>query len=374
MNRMTTGNDAPRLYPAGDLDQAIPPGDTLRELLDERNMTQRDLATRLDMSPKHVNQLIQGLVPLSSDMAHRLELVTGTPARLWNRLEAEYRTALIRLRPGLHTSEYMEWLQNQPVRELIKRGVLPDGKVDDHSRIEQLLAFFAVANLEAWKELYGAPAVAFRKSTTLSSKAHALPAWLRMGELQAEEVVCDAYDARGLRRSLTELRALTLRDPAVFKDQIQEICARCGVAVVFVDEIQGCRASGATLHRGAKKIIILSSRYKTDDHFWFTLFHEIGHVLNHQEEKVRIDVEGAQEKDAKELEADAFASELLIPRDYVDELRTLKSKVDVVRFADKIGIAPGIVVARLQRDPQFPSWDWKDGNGLKRKIEFSKGT
>ncbi|MBB6475471.1 ImmA/IrrE family metallo-endopeptidase [Sphaerisporangium rubeum] len=371
---MTTGNDAPRLYPAGDLDQAIPPGDTLRELLDERNMTQRDLATRLDMSPKHVNQLIQGLVPLSSDMAHRLELVTGTPARLWNRLEAEYRTALIRLRPGLHTSEYMEWLQNQPVRELIKRGVLPDGKVDDHSRIEQLLAFFAVANLEAWKELYGAPAVAFRKSTTLSSKAHALPAWLRMGELQAEEVVCDAYDARGLRRSLTELRALTLRDPAVFKDQIQEICARCGVAVVFVDEIQGCRASGATLHRGAKKIIILSSRYKTDDHFWFTLFHEIGHVLNHQEEKVRIDVEGAQEKDAKELEADAFASELLIPRDYVDELRTLKSKVDVVRFADKIGIAPGIVVARLQRDPQFPSWDWKDGNGLKRKIEFSKGT
>jgi HTH-type transcriptional regulator/antitoxin HigA len=369
---VTTGNDAPQLYPSGGLDHAIPPGETLRELLEERGMSQRDLAARLGMSPKHVNQLIQGLVPLSADMAHRLELVTGTPARMWNRLEAEYRTTLTRLRPQLDTPAYTEWLENQPVKELVRREVLPAGDVDTRSRIEQLLAFFAVANLDAWEDLYGAPAVAFRRSATLSSKAGTLSAWLRLGELEAEGVACGAYDARGLRRSLPELRALTVQDPTIFKERIREICADHGVAVAFVDEIRGCRVSGATLHRGGKKIIILSSRYKTDDHFWFTLFHEIGQVLNHQEEQVRIDVDGAQEKDEKELEADVFASEILIPTAHVRELAALKSKSDVVRFATKIGIAPGIVVARLQRDPQYRSWPWTNGNGLKRKIEFAE--
>jgi HTH-type transcriptional regulator/antitoxin HigA len=94
-----------KLYAAGEPDYAVAPGETVREFLDELGMTQRELATRLDLSPKHVNQLVQGLVPLSSEVASRLELVTGMPARLWLRLEADYQATRQRLRQRIDMAE-----------------------------------------------------------------------------------------------------------------------------------------------------------------------------------------------------------------------------------------------------------------------------
>ncbi|MFI6811630.1 HigA family addiction module antitoxin [Nonomuraea sp. NPDC050328] len=80
-------------------DHAVPPGETIREHLDELGMTPRELATRLDLSPEHLNRLVQGLAPLSAEMAQRLELVTGMPARLWNRLEADYQRLRLQEEP-----------------------------------------------------------------------------------------------------------------------------------------------------------------------------------------------------------------------------------------------------------------------------------
>ncbi len=131
-----------KLYPLAQTDYAIPPGETLRELLDEQGLTQRELARRTDLTPKHVNRLIQGLVPLSADVAQRLELVTGTPARIWNRLEADYRSDLQRLRSQRDLRETAQWLKTVPVRALADRGVLPSQPSDKASRVEQMLAFF----------------------------------------------------------------------------------------------------------------------------------------------------------------------------------------------------------------------------------------
>jgi HTH-type transcriptional regulator/antitoxin HigA len=94
---MTTTGEK-KLYPLGDTDYAVAPGETLRELLEERDLSQRDLARRTGLSPKHVNRLLRGLVPLRVDVAVRLERVTGTPARFWNGLEATYRSDLERIR------------------------------------------------------------------------------------------------------------------------------------------------------------------------------------------------------------------------------------------------------------------------------------
>ena len=335
-------------------------------------MTQRELAARTDLSAKHVNQLIQGLVPLTADVAQRLQTVTGTPARLWNRMEADYRTSLQRLRLLRDRAQHEEWLKTQPVRELVNRGYLPDEKTDKPTRIEQLLSFFSVANLDAWREIYAEPVAAFRKSTTIESKAGALSAWLRLGELKAHEVTCRPFDPQSLRESLQKLRALTVEPPEVFEPEMQKICAHHGVAVVFVAELKGCAASGATLRRGNKKIIILSLRHKTDDHLWFTFFHEIGHLLLHSEEKVRVDIPNAQDADdPQEKEANDFAADLLIPPVAASQLPRLKSKDAVRKFAGEIGIAPGIVVGRLQREGHR-SWPWKNGNGLKRSFQLQE--
>ncbi|WP_433497300.1 helix-turn-helix domain-containing protein [Sphaerimonospora sp. CA-214678] len=358
------------LYAAGDLDYAVPPGETLRELLEEKGMTQRELAERAGLSPKHVNQLIHGLVRLTPEVAESLERVVGTPAKLWNRLEADYQSTRIRLRAARDLEQHIEWLKELPVSELVKRKILPEEPKDKVARVEQLLAFFAVASVDVWQELYAQPAAcAFRKSKVQDSKLGPLATWLRIGEIEAQRVPCRAFDATALRKTIPELRALTLLPVAEFRPRLQEICSSSGVAVVFVEEVRGARVSGVTRKIGTKRVIQLSHRYRTDDQLWFSFFHELHHVLNGDDE-IRIEIAGKTETgDPKELEADRFAADTLIPPYHAHRLAELASKDAIRSFAHEIGIAPGIVVGRLQRD--FPRrWPYRNGNDLKRKLEL----
>jgi HTH-type transcriptional regulator / antitoxin HigA len=367
---MTTTGER-KLYPLGDTDYAVPPGETLRELLEEQGLSQRDLARRAGLSPKHVNKLLQGLVPLSADVAVRLERVTGTPARLWNGLEASYRSDLERTRSKRDLVADVMWVREFPVSELVKREVLPAEPSDKVSRLEQLLAFFGVASVDTWDDVYAELVCAFRTSKTYEAKPKALAAWLRLGEIAAQVIYCEPYDRKRVEAALPALRELTLQDAAVFRDQMRDICAECGVAVVFVPELPGSRASGvARWLTPSKALIQLSFRYKTDDHLWFTFFHEIAHVLRHGKTDVWIEATSSTDN-PREVEADNFSRDTLIPRAAARELAALETVDDVQRFAAKIGIAPGIVVGRLQHDGLWPS---SQGNQLKRQLSFPLST
>jgi HTH-type transcriptional regulator/antitoxin HigA len=361
---MTTGQ---KLYPPGDTDYAVPPGETLRELLEEQGLSQRDLARRADLSPKHVNKLLQGLVPLSADVAVRLERVTGTPARIWNRLEADYRSDLERIRAQRELSVDVMWLRDFPVAELVKRDILPAEPADKASRLEQLLAFFGVATVGAWQEVYGNLACAFRTTKAYEAEPGALAAWLRLGEIAARDIYCEPYDHKRLQEALPSLRALTRESAEVFIKSMRAICAACGVAVVFVPELRGSRASGvARWLTPAKALIQLSFRYRTDDHLWFTFFHEIAHILRHGKTDMWIEATSSPDN-PREAEADRFSRDILIPRGDASELPILKTLDDVQRYADRIGITPGIVVGRLQHDKL---WRYSQGNDLKRQLSF----
>lgn len=354
------------LYPLGDTDYAVPPGETLRELLDERGLTQRDLARRADLSPKHVNRLLQGLVPLSADVAQRLEHVTGTPARIWNQLEANYRSDLERLRAKRDLAEHRGWLTSLPVKALVQQGVLPEKPADNASRVEQMLSFFGVASVGAWDEVYGDIACTFRQSKAYEAERGAVAAWLRLGELAAQEIHTAPFDRTGLRSALPELRALTSERPEVSSSKMRDICAAHGIAVVFVEEIPGTRCSGATRWLAPDKALIqLSLRYRTDDQLWFTVFHEIGHVLLHGKKGVWIEDGPSSPAGPSEAEADNFARDVLIPPDRARDIPPLKSEAAVCAFAATIGIAPGIVVGRLQHDQH---WPYSRGNNLKRPL------
>ena len=358
-----------KLYPLGDTDYAMPPGETLRELLEEQGLSQRDLARRAGLSPKHVNKLLQGLVPLSADVAVRLERVTGTPARLWNSLEAGYRSDLERIRAQRELSADVAWLQDFPVAELVKRDILPAEPADKMSRVEQMLAFFGVASVGSWEDVYADLACAFRTTKVYEAKPKALATWLRLGEIAAQDIYCEPYDRKRLEAARPSLRELTLQDADVFRERIPDICAASGVAVVFVPELPGSRASGvARWLTPAKALIQLSFRYRTDDHLWFTFFHEIAHVLRHGKTDVWIEATSAPDN-PREAEADSFSRDTLIPRADAKELPSLKTLDDVQRFADRIGVAPGIVVGRLQHDSL---WPYSQGNQLKRQLSFPR--
>lgn len=355
------------LHLPADPDYAVPPGETIREFLDDLGMSQRQLASRLGLTPKHVNQLVQGLVPLSPDVAARLELVTGMPARLWNRLEADYQTSRTRLRGRDDLDELIAWVQDEvPVTELVKRGALPSTPKDPASRVEQALGFFGVAHLASYRELYAKPTVSFRQTTAFKAKPGAVAAWLRLGELQARDVRCEPYDKDRIEEDLRTLRRLTLQPPEVFFKLTVDICARNGIALVVVPEISGTRAAGATKWLSPDKaMIMLSGRYKTDDQLWFTFFHELCHVMKHSKRSVWIEGDDGRE-DPCEAEADRFARDLLIPPDAAKRLPRLKKLDDIERFAGEIGIAPGIVVGRMQREKLL---SYRNGNKLKKSID-----
>ena len=210
-------------------------------------------------------------------------------------------------------------------------------------------------------------ACAFRTTKAYEAEPGALAAWLRLGEIAARDIYCEPYDHKRLQEALPSLRALTRESIEVFIERLRAICAACGVAVVFVPELRGSRASGVTRWlTPAKALIQLSFRYRTDDHLWFTFFHEIAHVLRHGKTDVWIEATSSPDN-PREAEADSFARDTLIPRADAKELTTLKTLDDVRRYADKIGIAPGIVVGRLQHDHH---WPYSQGNQLKRQLHF----
>jgi HTH-type transcriptional regulator / antitoxin HigA len=362
-----TAEGEKKLYPLGDTDYAVPPGETLQELLEERGMSQRDLARRAGLSPKHVNKLLHGLVPLSPDVAVRLERVTGAPARFWNQREANYRSDLERIQSKRDLSADVMWVRDFPVGELVKRDILPAEPSDKISRLEQLLAFFGVASVDTWDDVYAELACAFRTTKAYETKPKALAAWLRLGEIAALDIHCAPYDRKGLLEALPSLRALTRESADVFTARLRAVCAAHGIAVVFIPELRGSRASGvARWLTPAKALIQLSFRYRTDDHLWFTFFHEMGHVLRHGKTDVWIEATSSPD-DPREAEADGFSRDTLIPRAEASGLASLKTLDDVQRFADRIGIAPGIVVGRLQHDDL---WPYSRGNQLKRQLSF----
>jgi HTH-type transcriptional regulator/antitoxin HigA len=187
--------------------------------------------------------------------------------------------------------------------------------------------------------------------------------WLRIAQLDAQSAKAEPYAASTFRKVLREIRSLTRDgDP----NRIVEMCASAGVVVVFVPEVKGCRISGAAWWASpSRAVIALSDRYKKDDHFWFSFFHEAAHILLHSKKETFVD--DGTDNDLVEGEANTFAADHLIPPEHQPRMFRLTTDREVREFAEEIGIAPGIVVGRLQHDEK---WDWKQGNSLKRGLQI----
>ena len=191
--------------------------------------------------------------------------------------------------------------------------------------------------------------------------------WLRIGEIRATSMECAPFDREGLNEAILDMRALTRdRQPSSWWLTLTELCSEVGVAVVAEPEIKGARINGAARWLTPTKALVqLSLRHRWSDIFWFTFFHEVGHLLMHSKKEMFINDVGAHS--GVEQEADAFASQILIPRSAEPELSTLNTAQDVDAFADRIGIAPGIVVGRLQHEGR---WPYNRGNELKQRFVF----
>lgn len=349
-----------------DPDYAVPPGQTLQETIDALGIDQRELASRTGLSAKHINQMIKGVAPITHETAISLERVTGVPARMWNNLESNYREQMARLSERERLQQDLEWMRTIPTNELAARKVI-EPRANKVELLEAVLAFFGVASVEAWKDGWSMPQFSFRKSLSFDGQVGAMATWLRLGELDAMKVECKPFEKATFRAALDEVRRLTVKGPDVFVPKMTSLCAESGVALALVPEIKGAPVSGAAKWlTAAKAMICLNLRGKYNDRFWFTFFHEAGHVLNDSKKETYIDVE--YRDDPREHAANEFAAGILIPHEFVPELPRLTEYRLAESFAQRIGIAPGIVVGRLQCEGIIK---YHQFNGLKQKLKWS---
>lgn len=324
------------------------PGDALRSLMVRRDRSADEVAGVLDGGMTTLRGLLDGTDPVTDRHAAVLaEHVGGTPA-FWAKRQVNYEAALARAVDRAAATEGEDWLL------LPVPGAKPRGRLTLEKRraeIQRRLAFFNVGTLAAWEARYGriCSNTLFRKSEAFAANNGAVLMWLRSGELSADLVSTRSWNVGNLLDRLEAIRKISnIRQPERFLPKLKALCAEAGVAVVAQKAPHGCPASGASrMVAPDKAMILLSFRGLTDDKFWFTVFHELGHLILHGA-KTFVDAD-MEEVDESEREANEFASRLIVPEPRVEEFDQLDvSRDSVLRFSVSVGVAPGLTVGQMQ--------------------------
>ncbi|WP_367389056.1 HigA family addiction module antitoxin [Lewinella sp. LCG006] len=331
------------------------PGEDLREKLEELQMSPKEFAVRCGKPTQTISEVMNGKSAITPDMAIQFESVLQIPASYWLQRQYHYDEAVARNNRQAIIIEAVPWARAFPYAEMAKKGWLPVTRKAEE-KAEALLEYFGIARAGAWENFYIKKELkaSFRISLAHSKTPHALSAWLRQGDIQARDIDAPEYSAKKLKVILPELKAIMAAHPPDFFAQAQALCLTVGVKVVFTPCLPKAPINGVArwIDNNTTPLIQLSSRYKRNDIFWFSFFHELGHILLHGKKDVfleNVDYEGVDKE--KETEADDFAvkwtlsekeeAEVLAAVEYLDEDA-------VLAFAEKFGTHPAIIIGRLQ--------------------------
>lgn len=331
-------------------DWAVRPGRLLQRELDAREISQAQLAARTGLSTKHINLVIKGNAALSPDVAVTLEQILGTSAETWLRMEAGYQAHEARIHRRESLAGYAEWAASFPRDILVNRGVIAAGD-SVQNVVSKLLDFFAVATPMAFKKTWIEPQASYKRSQLHVIDPNLTALWLRLAETQASLLLEEAapeYDAARLRDAAARIPALTVEDIGDAFRHAQGALLKAGVALVFVPEIKSTRICGVSKWIKGHPMIAVTSRYRTFDSFWFTLLHEIGHVLLHPKRGTYIDYTGKanDNEDAHETAANEFAEDSLVPREYRSKIIAATTPAAVIRIAKSLGVSPGVIAGQ----------------------------
>jgi HTH-type transcriptional regulator/antitoxin HigA len=353
------------------------PGETITEYLEFIGWSQRDLARRTSLTPKTISEVCNGKAPVSPVTALALEKALQRPASFWLNLQRQYDEAEARREETTKAHEWAPWARKFPIKEMRRCGLLTHES--QGSDAQDLLFFFGVSSPDGWDSVQKVAGSALRQSQLHAKNSESIAVWIRAVELDARRLLTAEYHEALLRSSLDELRRIS-REPAdAIMEPIQQICAKAGVAVVWIPELKKTAISGCARWLNDRRPVVgLSLRYKTDDQMWFSLFHELGHLLLHRKRDAFIVDTGevySNERDVDpemqqvEEEANRFAADTLIPPSELStflQRRTLTNEA-IHDFAETIGVGPGLVVGRLQHDGVLERFQ---GNKLKQTLNF----
>ena len=332
-------------------DLPIPPGEYLAEVIAGRGIAQAELARRLGRPIQAVNEIIKGEKAITPATALQLERALDVPAHIWTGLESRCQLIKARLEEKKQIQKESGYLKQTPYRQLAGLDCVERARDNEH-KIRELHRFYGVSSLANLPGIKAYEA-SFRCGRAREASCYALAAWIRCAELRAAEVQAETFDKVKLRKSLNDIRALSTKDPAEFVPELKELLARHGVVLVLLPHFPKTYAHGATFWiKPDKAVLLMSLRGGWADIFWFSLFHETGHILLHGKRMFIDERKVSPELARQEKEADDFAADLLVGAGRFGEFvhRADFSEAAIEAFARKIGVSAGIVVGRLQHE------------------------
>ncbi len=350
-------------------DWVSPPGNTICDILEERGIDKTSFCSSIGLGSVEFEKLLSGQAEITSTLARRLSNSIGASAEFWIARERQYRER-VQLATESQIIDDTAWIREIPYQDMVKFDWIPRG-ASLKEKVENCLKFFDVQSVWAWREQYKGilQTAAFRTSMTFEAMPGAVATWLRKGEIEAASIDCKAWNKESFSAAMSEIRPLTRKkNPEQFIPLLRDICKEHGVAFVVARAPMGCRASGATRFLSpSKALLLLSFRYLSDDHFWFTFFHEAGHLILHSQKALFLEGEG-MDATQEEDEANNFSASILIPKDmeaYLAQDRL--TAMEVIRIARMIGVSPGIVVGQLQHRGALRR---NQLNSLKRRFSW----
>jgi len=350
-------------------DDLVMPGETLLEFIEERGMTQSELAIRLSLSEKHISEIINGKSPISIETANKLEHVFGLSASFWNNLEKNYRerVAEIEALEAISQNE-VELVNLIPFKELIKMKLVKcDNPQDKKSLVLRLRDFFRVANLSAIPTLYN-EALALRQ-TKVSYDVYAVATWIRMCDLLCNREINNQFNRNELKEKLQIIKSLlNLKDINKAIHILTCILESCGIIFKVVPSFPKAPVQGMVRYVNGKLILCMTIRNKYADIFWFSLFHEIGHLIYDDIKKLFIDFNALDNE--QERHANNFAANALISVSQFNQIKdAILTEAFIRQKANELGLFPGIIVGRLQHEGLLLPTQY---NQLRLKYEWAE--
>lgn len=347
------------------------PGTTLAEALAEKDMGAKEFAVRTGKPEKTISDVLNGRSNITPEMSILFEQVLKIPAHFWFNRQRNYDEYLARIAYQKTIEEGIEWSKDFPYAKMASLGWV-EKTLKKEAKVINLYEYFGVSSTKGYYDFYHNQKllVNFRISLKQNENASAIAAWLRRGEIQSKDLLVPEYNKKLLTKKLVHLKSLMASQPDDFFDQIQKLCAEAGVKVVHTPCLPKAPIHGSTRWLGDTPLIQLSGRYKRNDIFWFTFFHEIGHILLHGKKYISIEnIAYDGENQVYEDEANKFSADLVLSK--VEEKEIINNnrltEKDVVNYAKKFKTHPAIIIGRLQH---LGLVRYGLGNHLCKPVEF----
>ncbi len=353
-------------------DIAFHPGETLAEKLEELKMGPKEFAVRTGKPEKTIIAILKGDSSLTSEMAVLFESVLKIPADFWLKKQFRYDEYKAREKRALAIEEAKDWAKCFPIADMVKCGWL-NTQTKAEEKVAELFHFFGVSSPSAWEDYFFNQQlkVAFRISLAHTKEPYAISAWIRQGEIQASQLNCEAYSETKFKKALKEIKIIMANQPNDFFGQLQEQCLACGVKVVYTPCIKKAPLSGATRWIDDNPLIQLTGRYKQNDRFWFTFFHEAGHILLHGKKDIFLeDIDYSEADLQKEAQANEFAVEWTFSNEQEKEVleATPLSIESIQEFAKKFNTHPALIIGRFHKKELL---HYAQGRDFFVKLDFS---